>query len=44
MDTFAKFIIGAEITFVIVSIAIIVYLIPKRIRKKREEDFENRDN
>ena len=44
MDTFAKFIIGVEITVVIVSIAIIIYLIPKRIRKKREENFENRDN
>ena len=44
MNSFTYFIIGVEILFVIVSIAIIIYLIPRRIRKKKEEDFEIRDN
>jgi hypothetical protein len=44
MDGFTMFIIGAEALFLIITIAIIIYLIPRRIKKKREENFDKRDN
>jgi hypothetical protein len=44
MDTMAKVIIGIEALLFIASIVIIIFLIIKRIKDKKSENFEDRSN
>ncbi|MDA3824254.1 MAG: hypothetical protein PF450_16800 [Bacteroidales bacterium] len=43
-DTIAKFVIGFEVLAFIVGLIIIVFLIFRRIKIKKKERFEDRDN
>jgi len=44
MNIIPQIIIAAQILFFIVALILIIYLIFRRIKISKEEDFEKRDN
>lgn len=44
MDAIAILFIGLEVLLLVVAVILLVWLIFRRIRLKKEEDFEKRNN